>query len=178
MVTLKIDPYMWPSGNHFFFLFLLFLHHILTHASHTPNAQQHNAQGQRSTSSSLFSKPVELLNLSHLTGGTSSLTRHYTDHKQSIQAMSPNTKLNSSNVSDENVTLVTLALQTLHTFDFYKNHPQGAFQVLSLVRECVINCLDDEVRSIRKTATITCCNICQETFPHMHGRRTVQPLPS
>ena len=87
----------------------------------------------RQHSSSLFTKPVELLSLSHLSG---SLSKPH--HSTSIDD-------SKNDITDESINLITLALQTLHTFDFYKNHPQGAFQVLTLVRECVINCLDDEV---------------------------------
>jgi len=54
---------------------------------------------------------------------------------------------------------IGLALETLHSFDFYTDHPSGVHKVLKTVREKVINCLDDPDVAIRKGGTVTCCTI-------------------
>ena len=97
------------------------------------------AAGSRTHSQSLFQRPQDIASAftsAFTTGGSTST---------------------SMDIFDENSYLVVMALETLRTFDFYTKHQQGAHQVLKTVRESVINCLDDDDKNIRRSATITCC---------------------
>jgi FKBP12-rapamycin complex-associated protein len=80
--------------------------------------------------------------------------------------------------TDQASRLVVLALHTLHTFDFYTKHQQGAHQVLKTIKESVINCLDDDDKYIRKSATVTCCKILHNSLDEKSELRKAKRVSS
>ena len=119
----------------------------------SPNQVRLRAQtaSQRTHSQSLFTRPQDAF---------TAVTSVFTTNSK----LDMNMDMFEEDENSIYVRYVVLALNTLQTFDFYTKHQQGAHQVLKTIRESVINCLDDEDKSIRKSATETCCKILDRSL--------------
>ena len=115
--------------------------------------------GRRTShSSSLFQRPTELISGLGLHLSPKQPSRHNSRAHGHHGGQFP------LSASDEQSASLVLALETLHSFDFYTRHPQGAHRVLQTVRDSAIKLLDDEDSYVRKCAAITCCKVLNRSL--------------
>ncbi|GMH78184.1 hypothetical protein TL16_g07704 [Triparma laevis f. inornata] len=140
---------------------------VTSGAPTSPNSHQMRRANSsaRPASQSLFQRPADIASV--LTSAFATTSKLVGSHIMDLVAP-----------TDQESQLVVLALHTLHTFDFYTKHQQGAHQVLKTIKESVINCLDDDDKYIRKSATVTCCKILHNSLDEKSELRKARRVSS